>query len=105
MSFPIKPCGHRVIIKPDPLEEKTEGGILIAYQDKKRQESGQHTGVIVAIGPTAWKDFSDGDPWASIGDHIYFAKYGGYELEVAGEKYRVMNDEDVTAIISGEAAA
>lgn len=105
MSFPIKPAGHRVVIKPDPLEEKSAGGIVIAHQDKARKESGQHVGVIIAIGPTAWKAFDDGEPWAKVGDRIYFAKYGGYEIEVAGEKYRVMNDEDVTAIIVGEVAA
>jgi chaperonin GroES len=106
MTIPIDPAGHRVIIKPDPVEEVSKGGIVLAHgADKKRKESGQHIGVLVKIGPTAWKAFDNGEPWAHVGDHVYFAKYGGYEIEHNGETYRVMNDEDVTAIIRSEAAA
>ncbi len=105
MNLPIDPCGHRVIIKPDPLEEVSDGGIVIAHLEKKRKEGGQHTGTLIKIGPTAWKAFDDGEPWAFVGDRVYFAKYGGYEIEHGGEKYRLMNDEDVTAIIRSEVAA
>lgn len=104
MTIPVDPAGHRVIIKPDSLEEISEGGIVMAYVDKKRQEGGIHTGTLIKIGPTAWKAFDDGVPWAKEGDRVYFAKYGGYEIDHNGEKYRVMNDEDVTAIIRETAA-
>jgi len=104
-NLPIDPAGHRVIIKPDPLDEGSEGGIVIAHSDKKRKEGGIHTGELIKIGPTAWKAFDEGEPWANVGDRVYFAKYGGYEIEHAGQKYRVMNDEDVTAIIREEVTA
>lgn len=96
----IEPAGHRVIVKPDPLEEISAGGIVIAHgADKKRKEQAQQTGVIVAIGPNAWKAFDDGAPWAVVGDRVYFAKYGGHIIEDGDEEYRLLNDEDITAII------
>lgn len=99
----IEPAGHRVIVKPDPLEEVTAGGIVIAHgADKKRKEQAQQTGVIVSVGITAWKAYDEGEPWAAVGDRVYFAKYGGHIIEEDGIEYRLLNDEDVTAIIRGD---
>lgn len=95
----LAPAGHRVLIKPDPLEKVTAGGIVLPETDKNRKESAQVRGTVVAVGPQAWKDFSDGTPWAKEGDRVFFAKYGGYEVEIEGEMHRLMNDEDITAII------
>jgi len=101
----IEPAGHRVIVKPDPLEEVSEGGIVLAYgSDKKRVEQATHKGTIVAVGPTAWKAFDDGVPWAKVGDRVYFAKYGGFLIKEDGVDYRLLNDEDITAIIREDAA-
>ncbi len=95
----VKPAGHRVLVKPDPVEEISEGGIVIAHSNKDRVQQAQVTGTIVEIGPQAWKDFSDGTPWANAGDRVLFAKFGGYEIDIQGTLHRVMNDEDITAII------
>jgi len=100
----IQPAGHRVIVKPDPLEERSEGGIILSYgDDKKRHAEAQVRGTIIAVGPNAWKAFDDGTPWAAVGDRVYFAKYGGFVIEDGGEKYRLLNDEDITAIIREDA--
>lgn len=96
----VEPAGHRVLVKPDDLEEVSEGGIVLPTAiDKSRKEGAQITGTLVAVGFSAWKDFSDGKPWASVGDRVFFAKYGGYEIEIDGVMHRVMNDEDITAVI------
>lgn len=95
----VVPAGHRVLVKPDPVEEVSKGGIIIQHSNKGRVEEAQVTGTIVEVGPQAWKDFSDGTPWAKVGDRVLFAKFGGYPIEIKGEQHRVMNDEDITAII------
>jgi chaperonin GroES len=95
----VSPAGHRVLVKPDVIEEKSSGGIILAHENKGRVQQAQVTGTIVEIGPNAWKDFSDGTPWAKKGDRVLFAKFGGYEIKVKGELHRVMNDEDITAIV------
>lgn len=100
--MPIKPCGHRVLVIPDPIEEKTAGGIIIQTEvTKDREAQAQTFGTIVDIGPNAWMAFDDGKPWAKIGDHVSFAKYGGFVMRDPHDKkeYRLLNDEDICAVI------
>lgn len=114
----IDPCGDKVLVLPEEIpEEITPSGIVITQQTKRRREMGEAKGVLVAVGPEAWvhsverKYTKDGHiqvttrsykhPWASPGDTIIFAKYGGIEaIGEDGKTYRIINDEDVTAKVS-----
>jgi len=115
----VNPVLERVLVKPDDIEEVTEGGIYIPDQVAERHEQAQATGIVVALGPDAYIDsrevisrLVDGsmrvveiresgpnrEHTPKLGDRVVFAKYGG--LEVMGEdgiKYRIMNDRDITA--------
>ena len=95
----IYPAGHRVLVKVEEVEEKTKGGIFIVNADK--QTEANIFGEIVAVGPTAWRAFDDGDAWAQVGDKVAFAKYGGFIIEdpETKEQFRLLNDEDITAVI------
>lgn len=95
----IYPAGHRVLVQVEEIEEKTKGGIFIVNADK--QTEANIYGRIVAIGPNAWKAFDDGVAWAEVGDKVAFAKYGGFVIEdpETKEQYRLLNDEDITAVI------
>lgn len=95
----IKPAGHRVLVKPDAVEEISKGGIVLV-QNNKREKEAQITGVIVAIGPNAWKAYDGGEPWAAVGDRVYFAKYGGELIKDGDEELRILNDEDITAVFA-----
>lgn len=106
-----KPCGHRVIVKPDTLDDahskmlgnelRKAGFVIETGGDKKRIENAIDTGVLVEVGKTAWKAFDDGEPWAAVGDRVYFSKHGGNLIEdpETKEKYRLLNDEDIYAVI------
>lgn len=100
----LKPCGHRVVIKPDPIEEKSKGGIVVVAteQEEKMQKAGNMKGTIVAVGPTAWKAFDDGEPWAQEGDRVYYAKYAGKFIvdPETEEELVICNDEDIVATFS-----
>lgn len=96
----LKAVGHRVIVRPDEVEKQTKGGIILNLaKDEKRLEAAQHRGVIVDIGPNAWKGFDDGQPWAETGDRVYFVKHAGQmvEDEETGELFRLLNDDDIVA--------
>ncbi len=59
-------------------------------------------GVVVAVGKTAWLDFKS-EPWAKAGDRVMFAKYSGVILRGKdGQQYRMVNDEDVVALLDPE---
>ncbi len=99
----IMPCGHRVLVKPDEVEEIQRGVLYIPASAREKQQYAQTFGTIVAIGLTAWKGFDEGEPWAKVGDRVSYAKYGGYLLEdpETKEQFRVLNDEDIVCKISG----
>lgn len=119
----ISPRGDRVLVKPDKLEEVTKGGIIIPESDRDKHQMAALTGIVVEVGPDVWRHsietverLIDGawkeverrsvgysEPFASVGDRISFARYAGHiQFGKDGEEYRMMNDEDVTAIIDPE---
>lgn len=97
----LVPAGHRVLVKPDTVEEVTKGGIILTATVKEKDELAGIFGTVVAVGDTAWKDYSSGEPWAKVGDRVAFAKYGGFIIAdpATDEQFRLLNDEDIVAVI------
>ena len=96
----LLPCGHRVLVKIDEVEEKTAGGIVLPKTTQSQQEEAGIFGTVVAVGETAWKDFG-GRNWANVGDRVMISRYGGFIAQEPGtvEKFRILNDEDIVAVI------
>lgn len=101
----IRPCGHRVVIKPFSLEEHDEvfkkaraAGIVLAeeHNDLKRQQNAVDSGTVVAIGSSA---FADEEPWCTVGQKVYFAKYSGKAVVRDNIRYLVMNDDDILCTV------
>jgi chaperonin GroES len=94
------PIDLRVLVKPDPVKDRTAGGIILANAHVEREEHATDKGVLVAVGVNAWSEASRANGFVAPqpGQRVAFAKYGGRLIEGAdGEKYRIMNDEDVIA--------
>ena len=119
----IAPSGDRVVIKPDVLEEVSDGGIIIAKTVLDSHQSAQSTGILIAVGPDAFthsttltERFIDGswkpvertttgykEAFALVGDRVAYAKFGGLNVEGAdGLDYKILNDTDITARVSSE---
>lgn len=103
----IKVPGHRVMIKPQELKKETESGIILEFgENEKLEKAGMTRGTVVQIGPDAWKTmYISGyqpEAWAKVGDEIIHAKWVGFNVvdEDTGTEYRIINDEDVIAVIS-----
>ena len=86
----IQPLADRVLIKPAAAEEKI-GGIIIPDTAKEKPLKGE----IVATG----NGTKDEEMVLKVGDKVLYGKYAGQELEFDGEKYMVMRQSDVIAII------
>ena len=95
----IEPAGHRVLIQPEQIEEKTQGGIILSATTKERDQQATMRGTVVKLGVNAWKAFDDGTPWASVGDKVVFRKYAGEVIKDGDTEYRVINDEDCLCVI------
>ncbi len=87
----IKPLADRVLVKPAAAETKTASGIIIPDSAKEKPLKGE----ILAIG-TGTKDE---EMVVKVGDTVLYGKYAGTELELDGEKYLIMRQSDILAII------
>lgn len=101
----IEPTGFRVLVKPDPVQEKSSdaGIIMMSPSQQKMEKAGQIYGTVSKIGPTAFKAFDDGTPWVEEGDRVIFAKYAGRFVADPNDddtEYVILNDEDIIGKIS-----
>jgi chaperonin GroES len=87
----IKPLADRVLVLPAPAEEKTIGGIIIPDTAKEKPLKGE----VVAVG----NGTKDEEMVLKLGDQVLYGKYAGTELEIEGEKYLIMRQSDVLAVI------
>lgn len=87
----IKPLADRVLVLPAPAEEKTIGGIIIPDSAKEKPLKGQ----VIAIG----KGTKDEEMVVKPGDTVLYGKYAGTEIELDGEKYLIMRQSDILAIL------
>lgn len=108
----IKPILHRLLVKPDSIEDKDDSyrraravGIEIVREEREREQAAIDTGLVVALGETVFRDFGSDSP-IKVGDYIVYAKYGGKAIVDPSDnvKYVALNDEDVIAIITKEGA-
>lgn len=88
----IKPLADRVLIEPAPAEEKTVGGIIIPDTAKEKPLQGK----VVATG----KGTKDDEMILKAGDTVLYGKYAGTEIEFEGNKYLMMRQSDVLAVIA-----
>ena len=87
----LKPLADRVLIQPTPAEEVTMSGIIIPDSAKEKPLRGK----VVAVG----KGTKDEEMILKEGDEVLFGKYAGTEIEFQGEKYLIMRQSDVFAVV------
>ena len=87
----IKPLADRVLILPDPAEERTIGGIIIPDTAKEKPLQGE----VVAVGHGT----KDEEMVLKVGDTVLYGKYSGTEIEYEGVKYLMMRQSDVLAVL------
>ncbi len=87
----VKPLADRVLILPNPAEEKTAGGLFIPDTAKEKPLAGK----VVAVGPGT----KEVEMEVKVGDQVLYGKYAGTELHIEGESYLIMKQNDILAII------
>lgn len=95
-KFKLQPIGERIVVKREESEAVTRGGILLPDSAKEKPARGQ----IVAVG--TGKLLSDGTRstlQVSVGDRVLFSSYAGETVEINGDEYLLMREDDVMAIL------
>ncbi len=92
----LKPLGDRLIVEPIEQEEITASGIVLPETAKEKPMQGR----VLAAGPGARKDDgSRADLDVSVGDTVLYAKYAGTEVKIDSNKYLILKETDILAIV------
>lgn len=96
MALKVKPLGDRVLVEAVEEKEAKKGGIIIPDTAKEKPIES----VVVALGTGKLDD--NGKKIAfevKVGDRVLTSKYGGTEIKIDGKEYKILNSEDILAVI------
>ena len=92
----LKPLGDRVLIKPEPAEQKTATGLYIASNAQEKPQRGE----VVAVGAGKLNDKGERMPIdVKPGDTVIYGKFGGNEVKIDGEDFLLLRADDIYAVI------
>src|SRR5216110_3789794 len=96
MAINVRPLGDRVLVEPAEEKEVKKGGIIIPDTAKEKPTEG----VIVALGTGKTDDNGKKVPFeVKKGDRVLISKYGGTEIKLNGREYKILNSDDILAVI------
>jgi chaperonin GroES len=96
----IRPLPDRVIVHRLDEGEQKIGGIIIPDTAKEKPQQGR----VIAAGNGKAKDKGKRIPLdVKAGDRILFGKYSGQEITIDGEEYLIMKEDEVLAVMEGQA--
>ncbi|MGA2660420.1 MAG: co-chaperone GroES [Verrucomicrobiota bacterium] len=96
MTLNIKPLGDRILVEAVEDKELKKGGIVIPDIAKEKPMECR----AVALGTGKTDDNGKKVPFEmKKGDRLLVSKYGGTEVHLEGKEYRILNSEDVLAVI------
>lgn len=86
----IKPMDDRVLVSFVEEETKTASGIIIPDTAKEKPTVGE----VVAVGTD-----EDLKELIKVGDKVLFGKYGGEDISLDGNDYKIIQRSDILAVI------
>lgn len=98
MAINVRPLGDRILV--EAVEEKKEvkkGGIIIPDSAKEKPMES----IVVALGTGKTDDNGKKVPFeVKKGDRVLVSKYGGTEIKLDGKEYKILNCDDILAVIN-----
>ncbi len=91
----LVPLDDKVVLKKIQAEETTKSGIVLTGQDKEKPAQGE----VIAVGPGGVIDGKEVNMQVKAGDKVVYSKYAGTEVEIDGEKFLIVKQGDILAII------
>ena len=91
----IRPLADRVVLKFLEAEETTKGGIILTSSAQEKPQVAE----ILAVGPGGVVDGKEVKMEVKVGDKVLTSKYSGTEVKVDGEKYTIVRQSDILAIV------
>ena len=90
----IRPLEDRVVVEPIEAEATTAGGIVLPDTAKERPQRG----TVLAVGPGKLLESGKrGELSVQVGDEVIYGKYGGSDIEISGQDYKILRESDILA--------
>ena len=91
----LTPLFDRVELKQLVAEETTKSGIVLPGQAKEKPQQAE----VIAVGPGGVVDGKEITMQVKVGDKVIYSKYSGTEVELDNEKYVIVKQNDILAVI------
>jgi chaperonin GroES len=93
----LNPLGDRIVVQPKEEDEaRTASGLVIPDTAKEKPQLGE----VLAVGPGEYKDGERIPVDVSVGDLVFYSKYGGTEVKDDGVDYLILSSRDVLAVLA-----
>lgn len=91
----IKPLFDRVVLKPLESESETKGGIILPTAAQEKSQLAE----VIAVGSGKNSEGKEVGMSVKVGDKVLYGKYSGTEVSVDEQKYVVVRQPDILAVI------
>jgi chaperonin GroES len=97
MAVNITPLHDRILVRRLEEKETARGGIIIPDTAKEKP----HEGEVIAVGAGKIERGRRIPLDVKVGDRILFGKYTGNDIDVDGQEYLILREEEILAKVSG----
>ncbi len=91
----IQPLADRVVLRPMKETEQQRGGLFIPASVRGKPQQGE----VLAVGPGRYEKGLRVPMELSIGQMVLYDRYSGSEVTVDNEKYLIIEESTVLAIV------
>ena len=91
----LVPLGDRVVLKQSEAEETTASGIILTSKSQEKPQEAE----VIAVGPGGVVDGKEITMQVKAGDKVIYSKYSVTDVEVEEEKYVIVKQSDILAVI------
>ena len=91
----LVPLGDKIVLKQLEAEETTKSGIVLTGQAKEKPQEAE----VIAVGPGGNIDGKEVVMQVKTGDKVIYSKYAGTDVELDGEEYIIVKQNDILAIV------
>lgn len=91
----LVPLGDKIVLKQLEAEETTKSGIVLPSQAKEKPQEAE----VIAVGPGGMVDGKEVTMQVAVGDKVIYSKYAGTDVELDGEEYIIVKQNDILAVV------
>jgi chaperonin GroES len=95
-SMKVVPLNDKIVVKRVEAEEKTAGGIVLPDTAREKPKQGK----VLSLGDGKLLETGKRVPFqVKEGDRILFSSWAGSEVQVDGDEYLILTEDDILAIV------